>query len=116
MPARLALGFRKGHLPLPDIVDHLAKYYEIVEISRELITSLMEMFLSMINNRMAELANRTNATVRRLHAHHDRVHAADAAGWDRGDVQPTTNRRAELEDCVLRFWMAAIRRRRRTGS
>jgi magnesium transporter len=26
----------------------------------------MEMYLSMINNRMAELANRTNATVRRL--------------------------------------------------
>jgi magnesium transporter len=49
-----------------DIYDHLAKYYEIVEISRELITSLMEMYLSMINNRMAELANRTNATVRRL--------------------------------------------------
>jgi magnesium transporter len=49
-----------------DIYDHLAKYYEIVEICREMITSLMEMYLSLINNRMAELANRTNATVRRL--------------------------------------------------
>ncbi len=49
-----------------DIYDHLAKYYEIVEIYREMITSLMEMYLSMINNGMAEMANRTNATVRRL--------------------------------------------------
>ncbi len=49
-----------------DIYDHLAKYYEIVEIYREMITSLLEMYLSMINNRMAEVANRTNATVRRL--------------------------------------------------
>jgi magnesium transporter len=49
-----------------DIYDHLTKYYEIVEICREMITSLMEMYLSIINNRMAELANRTNATVRRL--------------------------------------------------
>ena len=49
-----------------DIYDHLAKYFEIVEISREMITTLMEMYLSMINNRMAEVANRTNATVRRL--------------------------------------------------
>ena len=49
-----------------DIYDHLAKYFEMVEIYREMITSLMEMYLSMINNRMAEMANRTNATVRRL--------------------------------------------------
>ena len=49
-----------------DIYDHLAKYFEMLEICREMITSLMEMYLSMINNRMAEVANRTNATVRRL--------------------------------------------------
>jgi magnesium transporter len=49
-----------------DIYDHLAKYYEIVEIYREMITSLMEIYLSMINNHMAKVANRTNATVRRL--------------------------------------------------
>jgi magnesium transporter len=49
-----------------DIYDHLTKYYEIVEICREMITSLMEMHLSIVNNRMAEVANRTNATVRRL--------------------------------------------------
>jgi magnesium transporter len=49
-----------------DIYDHLAKYFEIVEIYREMITSLMEIYLSMINNRMAEVANGTNATMRRL--------------------------------------------------
>ena len=49
-----------------DIYDHLVKYFETVEIGREMITSLMEMHLSMVNNRMAEVGNRTNATVRRL--------------------------------------------------
>jgi magnesium transporter len=49
-----------------DIYDHLARYFEIVEVYREMITSLLEIYLSMINNRMAQVANRTNATVRRL--------------------------------------------------
>ncbi len=49
-----------------DIHDHLTKYFESIEIAREMITSLMEMYLSMVNNRMAKAANRTNASVRRL--------------------------------------------------
>jgi magnesium transporter len=49
-----------------DVYDHLTKYFEIVEICREMITSLMEMYLSMVNNSMARAANRTNASVRRL--------------------------------------------------
>jgi magnesium transporter len=49
-----------------DVHDHLTKYFEIVDICREMITSLMEMYLSMVNNRMARAANRTNASVRRL--------------------------------------------------
>jgi len=49
-----------------DIYDHLTKYFESIEIAREMITSLMEMYLSMVNNRMAKAANRTNASVRRL--------------------------------------------------
>ena len=49
-----------------DVHDHLTKYFEIVEICREMITSLMEMYLSQVNNRMAKAANRTNASVRRL--------------------------------------------------
>jgi magnesium transporter len=49
-----------------DVYDHLVKYFETVEIGREMITSLMEMHLSMVNNRMAEVGNRTNATMRRL--------------------------------------------------
>ena len=49
-----------------DVYDHLTKYFEIVEICREMITSLMEIYLSMVNNRMARVANRTNASVRRL--------------------------------------------------
>ena len=49
-----------------DVYDHLAKFFELTEIYREMITSLMEMHLSMQNNRMARLANRTNLIVRRL--------------------------------------------------
>jgi magnesium transporter len=49
-----------------DIYDHLAKFFELTESSRDIVTSLMEMYLSMLNNQMAKSANDTNATVRRL--------------------------------------------------
>ena len=49
-----------------DIYDHLSKFFELTESSRDLVTSLMEMYLSMLNNQMAKAANNTNATVRRL--------------------------------------------------
>jgi magnesium transporter len=49
-----------------DIYDHLVKFFELTESYREIVTSLMEMYLSMLNNQMAKVANETNATVRRL--------------------------------------------------
>ena len=49
-----------------DIYDHLARLFELTETSRDMVTSLMEMHLSMLNNQMAQAANVTNATVRRL--------------------------------------------------
>jgi magnesium transporter len=49
-----------------DIYDHLTKFFELSEMNRDILTSLMEMYLSLINNRMARVANRTNASVRRL--------------------------------------------------
>jgi magnesium transporter len=49
-----------------DIYDHLAKFFELTESYRDILTSLMEMYLSMLNNQMAKAANATNATVRRL--------------------------------------------------
>ncbi len=49
-----------------DIYDHLARLFELTETSRDMVTSLMEMHLSMLNNQMAKSANETNATVRRL--------------------------------------------------
>jgi magnesium transporter len=49
-----------------DIYDHLSKYYEVAEAAREQVTDLMEIHLSLINNSMAETANRTNAIMRRL--------------------------------------------------
>jgi magnesium transporter len=49
-----------------DVYDHLAKFFELTEAYRDVVASLMEMYLSMINNEMAKTANETNATVRRL--------------------------------------------------
>jgi magnesium transporter len=49
-----------------DIYDHLAKFFELIEMNRDIVTSLTEMYLSLINNQMALVANRTNRTVRRL--------------------------------------------------
>jgi magnesium transporter len=49
-----------------DIYDHLSKFFELTESSRDLVSSLMEMYLSMLNNQMAKTANNTNSTVRRL--------------------------------------------------
>jgi magnesium transporter len=49
-----------------DIYDHLSKFFELTESFRDLVTSLMEMYLSMLNNKMTKAANDTNITVRRL--------------------------------------------------
>ncbi|HTP01102.1 MAG TPA: magnesium transporter CorA family protein [Anaerolineales bacterium] len=49
-----------------DIYDHLSKFFEMTESYRDVVTSLMEMYLSMLNNEMARAANTTNFRVRRL--------------------------------------------------
>ena len=49
-----------------DVYDHLVRYFELTEIAREMISNLMEMYLSMLNNRMTAIANRTNQVMRRL--------------------------------------------------
>ncbi|MCX7045377.1 MAG: magnesium transporter CorA family protein [Candidatus Sumerlaeota bacterium] len=49
-----------------DIYDHLAKFFELTETYRDIVTSLMELHVSMLSNVMASTANRTNLTVRRL--------------------------------------------------
>jgi magnesium transporter len=49
-----------------DIYDHLARFFELTETYRDLLTSLMELHMSMLNNLMARTSNETNATVRRL--------------------------------------------------
>jgi magnesium transporter len=49
-----------------DIYDHITIFFELIETSREIATSLMEMYLSLLNNQMARTANKTNSTVRRL--------------------------------------------------
>jgi len=49
-----------------DIYDHLVGFFELTESYRDIVTSLMEMYLSMLNNQMTKTANETNSTVRRL--------------------------------------------------
>jgi magnesium transporter len=49
-----------------DIYDHLAKFFELTETYREIVTSLMELYTSLLNNLMTKTSNRTNASVRRL--------------------------------------------------
>jgi magnesium transporter len=49
-----------------DIYDHLAKFFELTESYRDIVTSLMELYLSMLNNQMTKAANDTNVIVRRL--------------------------------------------------
>jgi magnesium transporter len=49
-----------------DIYDHLATFFELTESYRDIVTSLMETYLSLLNNQMTIAANETNATVRRL--------------------------------------------------
>jgi magnesium transporter len=56
----------KAILLYRDIYDHLAKFFELTETDREIISSLMEIYLSMLNNQMSKAANDTNTTVRRL--------------------------------------------------
>jgi magnesium transporter len=56
----------KAILYYRDVYDHLAKFFELTESSRDIVSSLMEMHVSLINNRMTKTANNTNITVRRL--------------------------------------------------
>jgi magnesium transporter len=49
-----------------DIYDHLAKFFELAETYREVVTSLMELYSSLQNNLMNKSANETNSSVRRL--------------------------------------------------
>ncbi len=49
-----------------DVNDHLTQFLELTENLRETVNNLMEMHVSMLNNRMAASANETNAAVRRL--------------------------------------------------
>jgi magnesium transporter len=59
IPAQAIFSYR-------DIYDHLARFFEVTESARDIVTSLMEMYLSMLNNQMTKSSNDTNLTVRRL--------------------------------------------------
>jgi magnesium transporter len=56
----------KASVHYRDIFDHLSNFLEMTESNRDNVTSLMELYASMLNNQMARDSNQTNATVRRL--------------------------------------------------
>jgi magnesium transporter len=49
-----------------DIYDHLSKFFELTETYREIVSSLLEMNVSLMNNTLTKSANQTNVSVRRL--------------------------------------------------
>ncbi len=49
-----------------DVYDHLTKFLELTENYREIVTSLMELYTSLLNNIMTNASNLTNLSVRRL--------------------------------------------------
>ena len=49
-----------------DVYDHITRYFELIENMRDIETSLMEIDLSLQNNEMSQISNRTNRTLRRL--------------------------------------------------
>ena len=59
IPAKAIASFR-------DVYDHLAKFFELTETYREVETSLMELYTSLLNNKMTQTSNETNASVKRL--------------------------------------------------
>lgn len=59
VPEKAIIHFR-------DIYDHLAKFFELTETNREIVTSLMELYTSLLNNQMTKMSNQTNDSVRRL--------------------------------------------------
>ena len=53
-------------VPYRDIYDHLARFFELAETYREIETSLMELYTSLLNNKMTKMSNETNLSVKRL--------------------------------------------------
>jgi magnesium transporter len=49
-----------------DIYDHLAKIFELAETYREIVTNLMELYTSLLNNQMTRASNDINTSVKRL--------------------------------------------------
>jgi magnesium transporter len=49
-----------------DVYDHLSKFFELTDTYREIVSNLLEMNISMLNNQMTKTANQTNLSVRRL--------------------------------------------------
>lgn len=57
---------QKAIVQYRDIYDHVAKFFEMAEAFREIETSLMELYSSLLNNYMTKMSNATNVSVRRL--------------------------------------------------
>jgi magnesium transporter len=56
----------KGIYSYRDAYDHLAKFFEFIEITREMVSNLVELHLTQQNNRLTLAANQTNQVMKRL--------------------------------------------------
>jgi magnesium transporter len=56
----------KAIIHFRDVYDHLAKFFELTETYREIETSLMELYSSLLSNQMNKMSNETNSSIKRL--------------------------------------------------
>ena len=56
----------KAIIQFRDVYDHLAKFFELTETYREIETSLMELYTSLISNQMNKRSVETNNSMKRL--------------------------------------------------
>lgn len=57
---------KKSIVHYRDVYDHLEKFFELTDTYRETVTSLMELYTSLLNTLMTKMSNETNISVRRL--------------------------------------------------
>ena len=62
-----------------DIYDHLAKFFELTETYREIETSLMELYTSLLNNLMTKMSNDTNTICKTTYSDCHHFYATDPA-------------------------------------
>ena len=89
-----------------DIYDHLAKFLELTETYREIVTSLMELYTSLLNNLMTKASNETNLSVRQTYPDSNYIYATySSCKYWRYVGMVNDDRTFELEDSLSSFFI-----------